>query len=65
MIVHLEANDLRDVPDGYQLLEIDAPEGISIIECDSQSLSKFWQDKDSALLRPKFNEGGEIHQFSA
>lgn len=47
MIVHLEANDLRDVPDGYQLLEIDAPEGISIIECDSQSLPEFWQDKES------------------
>ena len=47
MMVHLEDNDLTELPNGYQLLEIDAPEGISMIEYGSQSLPEYWQAKES------------------
>lgn len=47
MMVHLEANDLNEPPNGYQLLEIDAPEGVSMIEYDFHSLPEYWQANES------------------
>ena len=47
MVVHLEAHDLSVLPDGYQLLEIDVTEEISMIEFDAQSLPEHWQRDES------------------
>lgn len=47
MMVHLEANDLNALPEDYQLLEIEVPEGVSMIEFDVQSLPDRWQRAES------------------
>lgn len=43
MLVHLEFNDLDHMPDSYQLLMIDVPDGISILMLDENNLNPNWR----------------------
>ena len=47
MMVHLEAHDLEALPDDYQLLEIEVPKGVSMIELDEQTMPEHWKREES------------------
>ncbi|HUL12388.1 MAG TPA: RES family NAD+ phosphorylase [Methylococcaceae bacterium] len=42
-VVHLEIGDPDDVPEGYQLLEIEVPDSVSRAKLDSASLPDDWR----------------------
>lgn len=43
VMVHLELNDLTQLPDAYQLLKIDVPDGLVIRELGEADLVADWQ----------------------
>ena len=43
VLVHLELNDLMHLPDSYQLLRVDVPDSILIVELDEGSLDTDWR----------------------
>ena len=50
VMVHLELNDLTQLPDAYQLLQIEVPENFSILEINEAELAADWQ-KNIRLTR--------------
>jgi len=44
VLVHLELNDLENLPDSYQLLMVDVPDSISIAELDEGGLGPDWRN---------------------
>ncbi len=44
VMVHLELNDLKCLPDAYQLLQIEVPEKVSIFEINVAELTADWQE---------------------
>jgi RES domain-containing protein len=47
VLVHLEV-DVEDLPTHYQLLAIDAPDGIAVTTLDAASLPADWRDRPAA-----------------
>jgi RES domain-containing protein len=43
VLVHLELNEPMYMPDSYQLLKIEVPDGVSIAEVDASNLDANWQ----------------------
>jgi len=43
MMVHLELNDLAQLPDAYQLIQIEAPESLAVFELNEGELVADWQ----------------------
>jgi len=43
VIVHLELNDLRQLPDAYQLIQIEVPESLAVLELNENELAADWQ----------------------
>ena len=50
MMVHLEMNELDVLPDAYQLMQIDVPESVTVLELNPAELAANWQ-KNSASTR--------------
>ena len=44
VLVHLELNDLNNLPDSYQLLQIDVPDSIAVIKIDEENLDTNWRE---------------------
>ena len=42
-MVHLELNDLTYLPDAYQLIQIDVPESVTVLELNAAQLTADWQ----------------------
>ena len=43
VMVHLELNDLTQLPDAYQLLKIEVPENLVILELNEDELTADWK----------------------
>ena len=44
VMVHLELSELENLPDSYQLLQIQVPESIVIVEIQESSLGSHWRE---------------------
>lgn len=44
VMVHLELNDLTQLPDAYQLLQIEVPESLVILELNEVELAADWKE---------------------
>ncbi|MGZ8256772.1 MAG: RES family NAD+ phosphorylase [Gallionella sp.] len=42
-MVHLEMNELDALPDAYQLLKVDVPESLAVLELNEHELAENWQ----------------------
>ena len=50
VMVHLELNDLAHLPDAYQLLKIEVPDSLALLELNEAELEAGWQ-KNIELTR--------------
>jgi RES domain-containing protein len=44
IMVHLELSELENLPDSYQLLQIQVPDSLAIAEINSRSLNSNWRE---------------------
>ena len=43
VLVHLELNELKNLPDSYQLLRIDVPDSLAILKIEEANLEPDWR----------------------